>query len=145
VEVHGALGLPVVPEVKAISATSSAAVSTFANTCGARAQRASSESGASSYQCFTAFSVGQSGRAASSSAASRRSQSAKPTSAFCTISVSSFARSSGMVATHTPPAFITANQQAAIIGLLGPRSSTRLPGFKPMSRTSTLAMRFACA
>jgi len=62
-----------------------------------------------------------------------------------TTSVSSLARSSGMVATHTPPAFITANQHAAIIGLFGPRSSTRLPGLRCMSRTSTLAMRFACA
>ena len=48
-----------------------------------------------------------------------------------------------MVATQTPPAFITANQQAAIIGLLGPRRSTRLPGLRPISRTSTLARRFA--
>ena len=60
------------------------------------------------------------------------------------ISVSSFARSSGIVATHTPPAFITANQHAAIIGLFGPRSRTRLPGLRPISRTSTFAMRFAC-
>ena len=49
-----------------------------------------------------------------------------------------------MVATQTPPAFITAIQAAAIIGLLAPRSSTRLPGFSPISRTSTLATRFVC-
>ena len=139
------LGLPVVPEVKAMSAVSSAAVSTLANTCGARAAIRSRDPGASSYQQATLFSVGQAARAASSSGASRLSQSACVTSALLMMSVSSFARSSGIVATHTPPAFITANQQAAIIGLFGPRSSTRFPGFRPMSRTSTLATRFACA
>ena len=56
---------------------------------------------------------------------------------------SSLARSSGIVATAMPPAFITANQQAASIGLLAARSSTRLPGTSPMSSTSTLAMRLA--
>ena len=51
------------------------------------------------------------------------------------------ARSSGMVATTTPPAFITAKRAATIIGLLGARSSTRLPGTRPSRATSTLAMR----
>jgi len=139
------LGLPVVPEVKAMSATSSAAVSTLRKVCGWRRHSASRESGASSYQYLTAFSVGQAGSAASSSPARRLSQSAWLTSALVTISVSSLARSKGIVATHTPPAFITANQQAAIIGLFGPRNSTRLPGLRPISRVSTLAMRFACA
>ena len=35
-----------------------------------------------------------------------------------------------MVATAIPPAFMTANQQAAIIGLLAPRYNTRLPGLQ---------------
>jgi hypothetical protein len=65
-------------------------------------------------------------------------------SAFWMMSVSSFARRRGMVATQMAPAFITANQHAAIIGLFGPLSSTRLPGFNPKERISTFAMRFAC-
>ena len=44
----------------------------------------------------------------------------------------------------TPPAFITANQQAAIIGLLAPRSSTRLPGTSPISRPARGRCRLAC-
>ena len=56
----------------------------------------------------------------------------------------SLARSSGIVATAIAPAFITANQHAAICGVLAPRSSTRLPGTTPSSFTSTWAMRFAC-
>src|SRR5438477_353766 len=88
--------------------------------------------------------VRQLGSARSSSSCRRLSQSACVTSALVMTSVSSFARRSGIVATQTPPAFITANQQAAIIGLFGPRSSTRLPGLSPISRTSTFAMRFAC-
>ena len=132
-----------VPEVNAISATSSAAVSTLRNVAGWRAASASSESGASSYQYLICPSVGQPGSAAVSSCARRRSHSAWVTSALLTMSVSSLARNSGMVATATPPALITANQLAAIIGLFGPRSSTRLPGTSPISRTSTFASRFA--
>jgi len=49
------------------------------------------------------------------------------------------ARSSGIVATATAPAFITPNQQAASIGLFGARSSTRWPGRTPISATSTWA------
>ena len=44
---------------------------------------------------------------------------------------------------RSPPALSTPNQHAAIIGLFGPRSSTRLPGTSPRSSTSTWAMRFA--
>ena len=47
--------------------------------------------------------------------------------------------------TAMPPAFITANQQAACSGLLGARSCTRLPGTRPQSSTNTRAIRFACA
>ena len=83
-------------------------------------------------------SVGQAGNAAVSSSASLASQSACVIAALLTMSVSSFARSSGMVATAMPPAFITANQHAASIGLFGPRSSTRLPGTSSRSSTSTL-------
>jgi len=38
-----------------------------------------------------------------------------------------------MVVTAMAPAFITANQQATSMGLLGARSSTRLPGTTPIS------------
>ena len=61
------------------------------------------------------------------------------------ICLSSLARSSGMLPTAMPPALTTANQQAASIGEFGARSSTRLPGTSPMSRTSTWAMRLAWA
>ena len=47
-----------------------------------------------------------------------------------------------MVGTAMPPALITARIAAASIGLLAARRRTRLPGCKPMSRTSTLAIRF---
>jgi hypothetical protein len=59
--------------------------------------------------------------------------------------VSSRARSSGIVPTAMPPALTTPNQQAASIGELAPRSSTRLPLTRPMSSTRTRAMRSACA
>ncbi|MNN54111.1 hypothetical protein D3C81_1689060 [compost metagenome] len=58
---------------------------------------------------------------------------------------SSFARSSGMVGTAISPAFSVASQQAAIIRLFGPRSSTRLPGTSAISSTSTWAMRLTSA
>ena len=61
------------------------------------------------------------------------------------MAVSSRARSSGMLPTAMPPALTTANQHAASIGELAPRSSTRLPGTRPRSSTSTCAMRLACA
>ena len=92
-------GLPVVPEVKAISATSSAAVGTLLNAerllqrqrCRAsRARRRTSSGSASGKDRF--------GSAASSSASRRLSHSACVISALVMISVSSFARSSGMVA-----------------------------------------------
>ena len=55
------------------------------------------------------------------------------------ICFNSFARSRGMVATAMQPALMTANQHAAISGLLGPRSSTRVPG------TSFMSLRITCA
>ena len=47
--------------------------------------------------------------------------------------------------TEDGAAFMTANQQATAIGWLGPRSSTRLPGTRPMFFTRTWAMRSACS
>ncbi|MNW06662.1 hypothetical protein D3C71_2031050 [compost metagenome] len=61
------------------------------------------------------------------------------------ICLSSLARSSGIVGTVTKPALIAASQDAAIIGLFGPRSSRRLPGTRPMSSVSTRAMRLVSA
>ena len=139
------LGLPVVPDVNAISATSSAAVSTAANDEGLPASRASSPSAADVPNSAIDVSVGHCGRAASSSAASRASHSACVIAALVTMSVSSRARSSGIDPTAMPPAFMTANQHAACIGLFGARKSTRLPGTRPMSSTSTCAIRFAMA
>ncbi len=79
----------------------------------------------------------------SQSARSRASLSASETLARSAVKQISRGRSSGMVQTTTPPAFRIANQQATIIGLFGPRSSTRLPGTRPRSSTRTFAMRFA--
>ena len=47
--------------------------------------------------------------------------------------------------TATAPALSTPNQHAVSHGLLGPRSSTRLPGTMPRSSTSAWAIRFAAA
>ena len=51
------------------------------------------------------------------------------------------ARSSGMVGTAMQPALITPRMQAAIVGQLAPRTSTRLPVARPRSWRSTWAMR----
>jgi hypothetical protein len=53
------------------------------------------------------------------------------------MSPSSLARSSGIVATATSPARTTASQASAMPIELPPRSSTRLPGTRPRSCTST--------
>ena len=60
------------------------------------------------------------------------------------IALSSVARSSGMVATAISPLCTTASQASAIAIELPPRSSTRLPGCRPIC-TSTFAMRFTSA
>src|SRR5690349_22759856 len=73
------------------------------------------------------------------------SEIAAPGAAISLITRSSWVRSRGIVATTTPPALSTANQQAASHGVFGPRSSTRLPGTSPRSSTSTWAMRLAAA
>lgn len=54
---------------------------------------------------------------------------------------SSVARACASTVTATAPAFMTASQQAASQGVVGPRSSTRLPGTTPRSSVSTWAMR----
>ena len=76
-----------------------------------------------------------------SSSAKAASHSAWLICALSMITRNSRARSRGMVGTATPPALTTPNQQAAIIGVFGLRNSTRLPGTKPMSCTSTWATR----
>ena len=100
---------------------------------------------AAAAKCSTCFRLGQAGRARFSSSASRASHSAWLTCALSMMVTSSRARSSGMLPTAMPPALTTANQQAASMGELAPRSSTRLPGTRPRSSTSTRAMRLACA
>ncbi len=137
-----ALGTPVVPEVKASRQVSSAAVSTLAKRPSWRAMAASRLSGPSSLKWRSWRSV-EPAAASRSSSASAASHSACVIRALSMIAFSSLARSSGIVPTAMPPALTTANQQAASIGLFGARSSTRLPGTRPMSRTSTWAMRSA--
>ena len=85
--------------------------------------------------------------AASSSVPSRNrsSTSARSIRAISWIVASSPGRSSGIVVTATAPVFSTPNQQAVSHGLLGPRSSTRLPGTMPRSSTRAWAIRFAAA
>ncbi|QYU70234.1 biotin/lipoyl-binding protein [Leptolyngbya sp. 15MV] len=96
-------GSPVEPEVKPMRQTSSAALSCARNCGAAAAQRASS---APSPQVRRWRRSGAS--ALRSSSTSRASQSAWVMRALRHIWPSSFARSSGMVATTTPPAFSTA-------------------------------------
>ena len=62
------------------------------------------------------------------SARKRWSTSARSTLAISQTVLSSPARSSGMVATTTPPARSTANQQATRSGLFGPRNRHSIPG-----------------
>ena len=139
------LGWPVVPLVKAMTAGSSAAVSTGSNVAGFAAMSRSSSAPAPAspepLNCTTRCTMPVLSRAPDSSSMRRSSHSANRTCALLMIGSSSSLRSNGMVATATPPAFTTPNQQATSIGLLGARSRTRLPGARPRSSTSTLAMR----
>ncbi|MCY1555116.1 hypothetical protein D9M68_917480 [compost metagenome] len=114
--------------------------------------RASSESGsttAASPVLNTRMGVlalsGLAASAALSSSCSFTSHSAAEGLDLSMMDWSSVARSSGMVATAINPLCTTANQASAIATELPPRSSTRLPGTRPMSRVSTLAMRFTSA
>ena len=139
-----AFGTPVVPEVKPSRQVSSAAVS-MVSKCALWRAIATSRLPAPSalLKCPMWRSRGAASAASRSSSASAASHSACVTCAISRMGFSSFARSSGIVATAMAPAFITANQQAASMALFGARNSTRLPGTRPISRTSTLAMRLA--
>ena len=64
---------------------------------------------------------------------------------FSTIGVSSRARRAANVVTAMPPALRMPSQQATVHGLLGERSSTRLPGTRPRSSVSTRATWLALA
>ena len=137
-----ALGLPVVPEVKAIMATSSAAVEQAANSPFLRAARCANPAGSSitlngTMVCSTACCC----CAAASSSRSLASHRATVGRALSIISPSSLARSSGIVATAINPAFTTASHASAMPIELPPRSSTRLPGMSFKSSVSTCAMR----
>ncbi len=137
-----ALGRPVVPEVNAIIATSSAAVGTFAKSAGLAASIPNRSPPPLPPYWTTRM---PSTPAWIRSAVCRASHSARSTLAISPIVASSPARSSGIVATTTAPAFIAPNQQATSHGLFGARSSTRLPGRTPRSSTSARATRLARA
>ncbi len=133
-----ALGTPLVPEVNAISATSSAAVAAArkpAARCRARRPRSPpSAPGPKS-------TVGTPVRARSQSWSNRSSHRASCTCARSATARSSAGRSSGTVVTTTAPALSTASQHTASQGVLGPRSSTRLPEASPASWTRNRATR----
>ncbi len=149
-----ALGVPVVPEVKASSAMSVAAVGQGALCTHWRAAMASSECGTSTSPVLNTSSVmpavaGSAMSAVLSSSCSFKSHSASTGFALAMMAPSSLARSSGMVATAIRPACTVANQASAMATELPPRSKTRLPGTRPSSTVSAFAMRFtsvcACA
>ena len=122
-------------------ATSSAAVAHKANLPVFALAIASSESVAvGALKATIVCKVPNCSLAASSSTSKLASHSAKLMRAFSTISPSSLARRSGMVATAINPALTTANQASAMPMELPPRSSTRLPGTRPKSSVSTLAI-----
>ncbi|CAM5313288.1 NADPH dehydrogenase [Streptomyces violarus] len=75
------------------------------------------------------------------SSTARMSHSACRTRAISHIVLSSCGRCWASTVTATAPAFSTASQQAASHGVVGPRSSTRLPGTTPSSPVSRCAMR----
>ena len=84
-------------------------------------------------------STGSASAARLTSPATRASAIACETCALPITFASSPARSSGIVATTTPPASRMPNQQAISSGAFGPCSSTRLPGTRPSSSTSAAA------
>ena len=104
------LGAPVVPEVKAMIATSSAAVST-----GSKVPRVGSSS------------ITRTSSRPTSPARSRAASATVTRALVVTFSISR-ARSSGIVATATPPASRMPSQHAIASGVLGACSSTRCPG-----------------
>lgn len=137
----GALGCPVVPDVKAMSAMSSAAVGQAGSGAQPAARTSRSSAAGAVWKGTMARSTGCCACAACSSSSRRPSHSAAAGWARSITSDSSRARSSGMVATAIRPACTTASQASAISGVLPPRSSTRLPGTRPRPSTSTRAMR----
>ncbi len=143
-----ALGLPVVPEVKASSAMSSALVGQGVMVSLVRRAMASSESGratvASPVLKRHSGRVAVSGFCASaalSSSCSFTSHRAAEGLALSMIAFNSVARSSGIVATAISPLCTTASQASPMATELPPRSSTRLPGCRPRP-ASTWAKRF---
>ena len=135
-----ALGLPVVPEVKASRAMSSPAVGQAGKLPLLRAAIASSEVvalGSVTLKATMRRSTGWLAWACASSSCSFASHNAATGRAFSMMSPSSLARSSGMVATATMPARTTASHTSAMPIELPPRSNTRLPGSSPRSCTST--------
>ena len=136
-----AFGRPVVPEVKASSATSSEEVATSSYDAGLSA--VSSDSPVEPPNDTTR--TPRSPASPSVPDRNRSSTSARSIRAISWIVASSPGRSSGIVVTATAPVFSTPNQQAVSHWLLGPRSSTRLPGTMPRSSTRAWAIRFAVA
>ena len=133
------LGRPVVPEVKAISATSSAAVSTARYGSGRRAgERAAGRPGASP-PYVVIRSPGTSALARSSTDRTSHSAWLHPGDR-ADRGAARAARCAASTVTATAPAFSTASQQAASQGVVGPRSSTRLPGTTPSSPVRTWAI-----
>ena len=146
-----AFGLPVVPEVNASRAMSSALVGQGASASSAWRARASSEwsitmaaSPVLNRRSGRAAVSGLSASAALSSSCSFTSHSAAAGRALSMIAFSSVARSSGMVATAIRPLCTTASQASAMAMELPPRSSTRLPGCRPIP-ASTWAKRLTSA
>ena len=127
-------GLPVVPEVKAISAGSSAVVAAAGTKSGALSMRRERSSA-----WMMCFSDGASLRACSSSPARCASTIACVTFALSRITASSCARSIGIVPTATPPARNTPHQTGIESFVLEECTSTRLPGTRPNSFVSTCA------
>ena len=123
--VTGALGLPVVPDVKASSAISSAAVGQASKVPLLPAASEDSESAASGRLNATSLLSNGCARFASrSSSSSLPSHSATDGCDLSMISPSSLARSKGIVATAISPALTTASHASAMPIELPPRSST---------------------
>ncbi len=131
------LGLPVVPDVKAIRATSSAAVGTASNGPSGAGRRSRSSRESPPYVAMRRPGTS----AFTRSSTQRMSHRACRTSASAQTVASSCGRCWASTVTATAPAFSTASQQAASQGVVGPRSSTRLPGTTPRSPVSRCASR----
>ena len=141
-----ALGLPVVPEVKAIRAMSSPAVGQGANgPVWAAAKLASVTCPGAPLSNTMRCSPGCWACASCNSSTKLAAHKATLGCAFSMISPSSLERNMGMLATATRPAFTAASQASTMSIELPPRSNTRLPGTKPRSPVSTCAIWSTCA